>query len=262
MMDLDSYRAAALALGIPEPASDWWLSVNRPGVLLGSQLEGRLAGHLGGSPSLPRDVDWPIAPAAELGTVSDLPIPFIASIDCTNLPAHELDIDLPDGTLLFFSFVDLFDPYCQVIHVPTGTELDTRAAPVDDDGDPPEMLPFEPLHAVAARTFTGTEHGYPPQDGLTSTIDDNMLEKLAELTREPGELDTVFQIGGHPYVIRCNPEEDADDREQSWVLLAQMFLWARDDLELDGEIVYWTISRADLTNRRFDRVRITVEISG
>ncbi len=259
MIDTASYRTEMDEMGVPDSVSDWWLGVNRPGVLLGQSVEGPIAGQLGGVPLLPADFEWPVATAASLGSVIDLPVPFVASVDCAALPREGLDIDLPeDGHLLFFSFIDDFGPHCRVAYVPAGTVLTERAAPLDEQGDPPESLPLEQLRATAGLTFVGTEHGYPEQTGPGEIADANTLKRLEALTDTPG--DPIFQVGGHPYVIQSDPEGESEG--QYWILLAQMFLWKREYPDIAGDIVYWTIPREDLAAGRFDRAEVTIELGG
>ncbi|MFE2193043.1 hypothetical protein ACFXAQ_19740 [Streptomyces olivaceus] len=107
-----------------------------------------------------------------------------------------------------------------------------------------------------------------PGVSLPSTPpDDEMLDRHphAETLRDVWSDQTDdggdWQLGGHaanfddygdPVAGSAHPEDDDHDRDShpdDWVLLAQ---WCG----FPGGIVFWTIRRQDLAERRFDRVEV------
>lgn len=90
---------------------------------------------LGGLPNLPLEYDWPVAKRfrSRKKKRDELPMHFLAQIDCSEIP--EIDIDLPkEGILFFFGLVDECSAWDQenegqltrvifVSDVPADTEL-------------------------------------------------------------------------------------------------------------------------------------------
>ena len=119
----------------PENAQTW-ISLLRPAFHLRTLTEGEpTVSQLGGEPSLPSDVEWPVWEGHG-------PLSFVASVDCDQVPTAELDIPLPEsGTLNFFYFNGLGDGTVQyldpasvtggtrVIYVPADAEATPRHVP-------------------------------------------------------------------------------------------------------------------------------------
>lgn len=145
------------------PDAQTWIGLLRPGFHLRALAEDRqepVAAYLGGLPLLPEDVDWP-------QWKDHGPLDFVAALDCSQLPAADLDIPLPtDGQLLFFYFDGLggssvvyTDPDSvvngtRVLYIPADAELAERPAP---DG----MTPFPRLLLTGELITTVPDNANP-----------------------------------------------------------------------------------------------------
>lgn len=264
-----------------------WLGLLRPGARLevaaGSD-DG--VGRLGGLPSLPVDVEWPVWDGHG-------PLSLVASIDCGRLPATVLDIDLPSaGTLLFFYFDGQLDDGdalvlaedreswagARVLYVAADEEVTERGAPAG-------LKPYPVVPLTARVEMTATEPWHPsvraafaPGAPLGNRYDhpvcsQGFLEALWEFDEEVGH-----QIGGHAHSVQ-NPVEieiaeavldgavswedpRLSEEAGNWVLLAQFDSEdAADMMWGDAGALYWLIRPEDLAERRFERAMFTWQCS-
>ncbi|WP_267889916.1 DUF1963 domain-containing protein [Streptomyces sp. NRRL WC-3618] len=120
----EALRSLALQDLSPEDAEKW-LGLLRAGIRLEVATDTDDAvGRLGGLPSLPASAEWPVWEGHG-------PLSFVASIDCSRLPAAVLDIDLPEaGTLLFFYFDGQLDDGEALV---LAEDRDNRTAPGNDE---------------------------------------------------------------------------------------------------------------------------------
>lgn len=131
-----------------------------------------LVAYLGGLPLLPEDVEWP-------QWKDHGPLYFVAALDCSQVPAVQLDIPLPaSGQLLFFYFDGLGESSvaysdaesvvngARVLYVPADAEIAERAAP---EG----MTPYPRLLLTGELIATAPDNEHPaligafgdPKDG-------------------------------------------------------------------------------------------------
>ncbi|MEU8530481.1 YwqG family protein [Streptomyces sp. NPDC048629] len=134
----------------PEDVASAWPDPIRPGLRLRpAYASDVVVGRIGGDPQLPEHLPWPTWEGYG-------PLTFVASIDCSRVPADVQGLGLPeDGTLLFFLFdaridVAWFDlrerdlrGVSRVLHVPANSPVRQRATPA-------EITPH-PLTALAVR---------------------------------------------------------------------------------------------------------------
>jgi uncharacterized protein YwqG len=277
---------------LPPALAQRWTALIRPGMELHAAGPGeQRVGQLGGLPSLPDDMAWPVWDGeGSLG--------FIASIDCAQLPPGAFDIAIPDsGTLLFFYFdssdgifdpdqppktVGVWDPSslagAQVIYIPAGTPITERAAPSD-------ITAYEFVPLSATPIFTGPDwshsgfraacHDLPAED--RAFLDDhangdnfvNALRELAPLK--------WHHIGGHALPVQDAVEYEVaqaqlgvqspfDDQTiralheeaQHWTPLLQID--SDDEAEMSwGDLgtLYWLIRPDDLASQKFESASFT-----
>ncbi|WP_020660377.1 YwqG family protein [Amycolatopsis benzoatilytica] len=259
---------------LPPDVAEAWETVYRPAVRLTTGGAGARAGQLGGSPELPAGAEWP-------RWRGELPMNFVASVDCAALPRVPGGIELPaGGSLLFFYCDDWFEAegpvdltsLGAVLGVPAGAETAERTAP-----EGVEAYPRLDLSANVTGTFPGSEHEVLrrtlARDGRPLTDPDNWSEEFFDLLRESA-VAPYHQIGGCSWPVQGPPEDEValavlpDGSEDSayadealrWVLLAQ--------IDSDGDagmtwgdvgILYWLIRDDDLAAGRFDRVRCVMQ---
>lgn len=122
---------------LPPAVADSWIGLLRPAVRFRRAEAGDVVvGQLGGSPALPRELDWPRSAAGR-------PLGFVAGVDLGRVPVGSLDIPLPaDGMLLLFYRDPSEDPHerflisdpvpvgqpptAHIVFVPAGTETTMR----------------------------------------------------------------------------------------------------------------------------------------
>lgn len=269
----------------PENA-ETWVGLLRPAFHLKSLEPGETyAGHLGGEPLMPADLEWPTWPGHG-------PLHLVASIDCGQVPVEQLDIPLPDsGTLLFFYFdglgessVAYNDPDSvingtRVIHIPAGTETVVRTRP---DGASPyprldlsgELIATIPDNESAALIAAYGDPGDPVAYTDYPTIDPDGTEFWEALTAFRRDHSPHHRIGGYTLPIqgRVEPEgaqvfhpgDDEQDKIAREDLATRLVLLAQIDSEArtqmgwgDGGRLYWLISRDDLAAGRFEKTTFT-----
>jgi len=266
--------------------AETWISLLRPGFHLRALApDESVAGYLGGDPALPADLEWPAW--AEHG-----PLNFVAAIDCAEVPAHELDIPLPEsGQLLFFYYDGLGDSTVvytdsdsvingtRVIYVPADAEVALRSAP---EGLTPfprlllggDMIATAPDNENAALIAAYGDPDDPADyvDYPTTDADGNgFWDELTAFRRDHAP---HHRIGGYALPIQGSvepegaqvfhpgKEEQAETARKE--LAAQLVLLAQIDSDSrsamgwgDAGRLYWMIRRDDLTAGRFDKATFT-----
>ncbi|WP_371525168.1 YwqG family protein [Streptomyces sp. NBC_01283] len=278
----EELRALAQQYLSPETA-ERWLGLLRPGVCLGvGTSSDKAVGQLGGLPRLPAHAEWPWWDGYG-------PLSFIASVDCSMLPAGVLDIDLPEeGCLLFFYFdgqVDDGDALvlpedpeswagARVLYVAGGEVAVERAAPEELTPYPAVPLAARPEMTAAESWHPRVREAFAPEAPLGHRYDhpvcaQEFLEALWDFDGSVGH-----QIGGHAHPVQ-NPVEieiahaalggdtswddpRLSDEAGGWVLLAQIDSEnAADMMWGDCGALYWLIRPQDLAERRFERAMFT-----
>ncbi|MET9759999.1 YwqG family protein [Streptomyces sp. NPDC006372] len=282
----EALRSLALQ-HLPPNIAEQWLGLLRPSIRLGIATgSDSVVGQLGGQPKLPTGTRWPVWEGHG-------PLSFVASIDCAALPAHTLNIDLPEtGTLLFFYFDGQLDdgdalvlaedrdswPGARLLYVQADEGLRERETPGELRPYPlvpltarVEMTAADPWHPSIRGTFApgaplGQRYDHP-------VCTQEFLEALWEFD------DTVgHQVGGHAHSVQ-NPVEieiaeavlegpvswedpRLSDEAGRLVLLAQFdsedaagMMWG------DSGALYWLIHPQDLAEQRFDRAIFTWQCS-
>lgn len=247
-----SIRAVALSRNISDPVTEAVIGLVRPHIEL-FQQEGGTAGQFGGNPALPPDVPWPTLSAYQ-GQPSE-PVAFAASVQCSQLPLDGIDIDVPrNGQLLFFSALDHDDDRGSMVYVPADANAVERSAP--------EGMSYGPMPASALGVRVG----------WSTPLGDPMLTDLANQSREdhpyrqadfryllwhapaPGE--HLIQIGGNVATEEEHPLWLVEQPYRDWTTLAEFTVEPgfRSGTDGNGCYFFYSIRKADLTNRRFDRV--------
>ncbi|WP_190132329.1 YwqG family protein [Streptomyces mashuensis] len=278
-MTQSSTGAALRALArthLPADVAEQWIGLLRPGIRLVAAGEGEpVVGQLGGRPALPEGVEWPV-------WEGNGPLSFIASVDCAALPVRELDVALPvDGTLAFFyfdgqlgehgeGFLSTDDPDgaagARVLHIPAGAVTTERHTP-----DELDAYPAVPL--TARLTTTAPDHCHHAAEELLKDIDvpAELDDAINDVTDDVGH-----RIGGYAVPVQGPVEDEVAhgvlgpgtswndprvvEEARRWTLLAQFD--TDDDADMmwgDCGALYWLIRPEDLSARRFDRVRITMQ---
>ncbi|TVT62612.1 DUF1963 domain-containing protein [Amycolatopsis rhizosphaerae] len=285
-------RLVELARGqLPDAVAEAWIALFRPAVRLIAVGSGVAVGHLGGNPSLPVGMPWPVWP--DVG-----PLTHVASLDCGSLPREALDIPLPAaGRLLFFYFdgryqLDHDDPWldmaepdqpegAQVVFIPDGVAVRERSAP-------PGLRPYPRVDLAGVPMMTGPQREHILLDQVSVPGGLSLAEAVDGLSVNGYAGTDVFcevvyqvdegrwpnhQVGGFsdPWqgaaeseiaglVLDGVPWGDPRFAEEAarWVLLAQFdsdgeMLWG------DAGALYWLIRRDDLAAGRFDRARFTMQ---
>jgi uncharacterized protein YwqG len=143
------FRRTAIERGFPPAEVDRFAEFLRFAIWTGERRDGVLAARGGGLPRLPLGMPWP---SSDNG-----PLPFIASVDCADLPRIDGLALPPDGSLLFFLHhenaheeydVTREQQHARVVYVPAGTDTETAREPEDTDG----------MFCNTRLTFVGREH--------------------------------------------------------------------------------------------------------
>ncbi|MFD8594975.1 DUF1963 domain-containing protein [Kitasatospora sp. NPDC059646] len=242
--DLDTrvgrFRATAAEEGLPPEYVERWIRAVRPAVYLAAGGDGPTAAVLGGEPLLPADE------------------PLAASVDLAALPPGATGLPLPaDGWLLLFGEPVIGGPRPPaagaVRYVPAGATPFRRAG--DDGAATLWAQPCSPMDDSFALDTWGED------------ADDEQCELADELAtawastgghRPPW----ILQLGGHPASPQFDPVHDARDEtgEPDWALLAS-YRPGEAAGAPDSAVIHWLIRPADLTARRFDRVRRYVDMA-
>ena len=262
-----------------------WIGLLRPAFHLRTLApDESVAGYLGGDPLLPADVEWP-------QWEGHGPLNFIAAIDCAQVPAHELDIPLPEsGQLLFFYYDGLGDSSVaytdpdsvihgtRVIYIPDGADVDERPAPDELTPYPRLLLGGEMIATAPDNENAALIAAYGDPD-TTDYIDypttdadgDGFWNELSAFRRDHWP---HHRIGGYALPVQGSVEPEAarvfhpGKEEEATIaakqLASQLVLLAQIDSDSrsgmgwgDAGRLYWMISRDDLTAGRFDKATFT-----
>ncbi|MGI5170407.1 YwqG family protein [Spirillospora sp. CA-253888] len=273
---------------LPSAVAEQWISLIRPAVRLRHRTKGRrLVGQLGGLPSLPPQVPWPVW--EDRGSLN-----FVAALDCAHLPAASLDLAVPQAGSLLFFYLDpedgLFDPDyppdmvtgepatlagAQVLYVPPDAVTVERQAPFDVD-------PYERVELTAQLMATGPDFSHPELRAATR----NLPAWEQRFMDEPGsgyglrdELAACLPpprhwLGGHAL-----PVQDAVEMEVAYTHLSGRVPWQDPALQQEGcgwrllaqfdsddlagmrwgdiGTLYWLIRPHDLAAHRFGAASFT-----
>jgi Domain of unknown function (DUF1963) len=266
--------------------AETWIGLLRPAFHLRALAEDeQVAGYLGGDPLLPAGIEWP--QWDEHG-----PLNFVAAIDCSQVPARELDIPLPEaGQLLFFYFDGLGDNTVaytdpdsvihgtRVLYLAADADVAVRTAP---EGLTPyprlllggEMIATAPDNENAALIAAYGDPDDPVAycDYPTTEADGNgFWDELSAFRRDHWP---HHRIGGYALPVQGSVEPEAahvfhpGKEEQATaarkelaselVLLAQIDSDSRSGMGWgDAGRLYWMIRRDDLAAGRFDKATFT-----
>ncbi|WP_047870389.1 DUF1963 domain-containing protein [Nocardiopsis sp. RV163] len=258
---LDRFREQALDRGVPADDVDRWLGLARPKLRTARDGGGTVVGRLGSPLMLPPDAPTP-------GTLwGDDPDnrddhQLIATLDLAAIPPEATDIPLPpDGRLLLFANVELDEFVIPggAVYVPAGTPVEERESSPGYEPyeyDSPEDLDEELRRTGDLRLVPGVGLPSCPVEEEALALHPR-AETLRKIWSEQSDGGGEWQIGGYaadfdgygdPARASAFPEEGEQwSSPEDWVLLAQ---W----VGVPMGILYWTITRQDLKERRFDRV--------
>ncbi|MFJ9004417.1 DUF1963 domain-containing protein [Streptomyces canus] len=275
---LRPFRDKALARGIPVEDVERWMDTARPCATLAAGGDGPVVGRFGGPLLLPVGVPHPFHP-------------FVASIDLAALPADATDLPLPsDGHLLLFAYPEDFgdrESMGSAVYVPAGTTVEERDkegwAWFENDDEYQEVFAQFPQETLRATVDVSLPYHYwveiPEEPRWVPLPGHPHSEELAHVWAETHDdiaSSGRLQLGGYAdqeavdtdpvgTAVWCAVQEAAagrwgggepvSDDLADWVLLAEWNPWI-DGLE--GATVHWSIQRADLAARRFDRAFTTV----
>ena len=240
--------------------------------------DGPVVGRFGGPLLLPVGMPHPF-------------YPFVASIDLAALPADATDLPLPsDGHLLLFAYPEDFgarESMGSAVYVPAGTAVEERDkegwAWFENDDEYQEVFAQFPQETLRATVDVSLPYHYwveiPEEPRWVPLPGHPRSEELAAVwaeTHDDVASSGQLQLGGYAdqeavdtdpvgRAVWCAAQEAAagrwgggepvSDDLADWVLLAEWNPWI-DGLE--GATVHWSIQRADLAARRFDRAFTTV----
>ncbi|MFC8369665.1 DUF1963 domain-containing protein [Streptomyces sp. NPDC057239] len=257
---LDRVREKALARGVPSGEVERWLDAARPCATLVPHGDGPVVGRFGGPALLP--AGFPDLPKRTY---------LIASLDLPALPADATTLPLPrDGALLLFarSYDEGLDAGGEAVYVPAGTPVEER--PLDSGhapGDAWEGLDSGLRRAGELRLrydvslpdneslFDPAEHPHAP--ALRGAWNDVRHEDRHLLGASHLQLDGYSTDPyGETDLVTCAAWREADrtgrpPRPEAWALLAQWYGFAY----IAGD-VYWTITRQNAAERRFDEATV------
>lgn len=258
---LDRFREQAGERGVPADDVDRWLGLARPALRTAPDGGGPVVGRLGSPLLLPPDVPTP-ATVVEPDYRNEYQL--IVTLDLAAIPPGATDLPLPpDGHVLLFANVELEDEELAggAVYVPAGTPVEEREASVDYEAygyDSPEDLDESLRRSPDLRLVPGVSLPSCPLDVETRAAHPH-AETMQAIWSEQSDEGGEWQLGGHAYDFdgmgdpaRESADQehgDHDSRPEDWVVLAQ---W----VGVPMGILYWTITRQDLEERRFDRVRV------
>ncbi|MEU8709636.1 DUF1963 domain-containing protein [Streptomyces sp. NPDC048565] len=246
------------------------MATARPCATLTPHADGPVVGRFGGAPLLPAGF-------------LDLPqrTHLIASLDLAALPEDATNLPLPpDGLLHLFarSYDDGLEAGGEAVYVPAGTAVAERSLdhgyhPQDAwahlDRDPQEGVelrlhhdvslpdneslldPAEYPHANELRNAWAQvrNEDHPPHSGPRLQIDGFPTDAYGETDLLTASAWLAARTAGKPLGKPANPGETP--RPEDWALLTQWY-----GAPYIGGDVYWTITRQNLTARRFDEVTV------
>jgi hypothetical protein len=243
----EQFRAEALGHGFSESEVERWTPLVRPcGVYReGGQRVGRFGGPI-------------MVPAG----VGDRWFPLVATIDCAAVPPEMTDLALPsDGLLLFFGYPEE-DGMGDVVHVPSGTEVQERplhpgAAHDEDFPEIYQELQRGDIHLVPGLSL--------PFTGETEAVAEALATKWGEHhslfllggygTEYDGRLPAEWAAGNAAWHATEEPRSDRAAASEHWVSLAELTVYRPGG----GATMFWAIHRNDLAACRFDRTQFVVD---
>ncbi|MFE4538673.1 DUF1963 domain-containing protein [Streptomyces scopuliridis] len=186
---------------LPVELRQRWLELVRPALHFYGRGDGDGDGDgptvwwYGGEPDLPDDVPWPVLEG--MG-----PLNYVATLDCSGVPRHGLDIPLPeDGRLVFFIHEDLGETArdrATVIHVPASTATRPRRCPEETLGSvfAHETEQFLVVKGVVP-TIPDTGTVMVTALGIPGECGEDLAHCLDDLEQELPWWQS--QVGGHPH---------------------------------------------------------------
>ncbi|WP_052397425.1 DUF1963 domain-containing protein [Streptomyces sp. NRRL F-5123] len=240
---------------------DRWIGHVRPCAVLRPDGEGPVAGRFGGPLLLPAEVPDPWHP-------------YVGYVDFAALPKDSTDLPLPpDGRLLLFAGIwELWDG-CnrgRAVYVPADAPVAERDSltwtayegnGIDEFREIFDHFPQGELRVAAEPDLPGESPGGFPHGDRLQAVWGDVVRRRRHL-----------QIGGYPAnselqmetIASCAVEEAEQGRwgggepvsgaGEDWVMLA---FWDADVADREGTEMQWSIQRADLEARRFDRTYVT-----
>lgn len=229
---------------------------------------------LGGSPSLPKGMDWP----SWKGT----PLAFLAQIDLSELPRPiPLEHWPSDGMLYFFYDAEQqtwgFDPNdrgsWRVLYSPGPTPPPTSAV-MPESAFPEFALRFEQIHSLPEIERSGVS---------AKDVPDETFDRFEELKLLPFDGEPLHQMGGYPDPVQnddmelecqlasngvyCGGDREVDPRAAGleggagdWQLLLQID--TDEDVDMmwgDAGMLYFWIRTEDLKKRDFSNVWMVLQ---
>lgn len=256
---LDRFREQALDKGVPADDVDRWLRLARPSLRTAPDGSGLVVGRLGSPLLLPPDVP---TPGMEWDTDDRRDDQLIVTLDLAAIPPGATDLPLPpDGHVLLFANVALEDELLDggAVYVPAGTPVEERAVRLDYEPygyDSPEELDDWLRSTGELRLVSGVSLPSCPLDDETAAGHPH-AKVLQDVWSEQSDGGGQWQLGGYAYDFDGYGDPARGSAHQGpgaghsspedWVVLAQ---W----VGVPMGILYWTITRQDLQERRFDRV--------
>jgi hypothetical protein len=266
--------------------AETWIGLLRPSHHLRALTPGEpVVAYLGGEPLLPAGAEWPVWEGHG-------PLSFVAALDCSQVPAKELDIPLPtSGQLLFFYFDGLGDSSViysdpdsvvhgtRVLYVPADAEVAERRAPEGTSPYPRLLLGGELIATAPDNENAALIAAYGNPDDPVDycdypTTDPDGTGFWDALTSFRRDHAPHHRIGGYALPVQGAVEAEgaqvlhpgtAEDavaaRKQAvsqLVLLAQIDSDSRSGMGWgDSGRLYWMIRRDDLAAGRFGEATFT-----
>ncbi len=233
---------------LPSAVAEQWIALMRPAVRLKRRAKGHQpVGHLGGLPTLPPQVPWPVWP--DRGSLN-----FVAALDCAQLPTAALDLAVPAAGMLLFFYLDpedgLFDPEyppgvvtgdpatqagARVLYVPPDTAAVERPAPFD-------VEPYERVELAAQLMATGPDFTHPQLRSATGHLPEWEQQFMADSANGDALHDELARcmpsprhwLGGHAL-----PVQDAVEMQAAYTHLSGRADWQ--DPALEQEARRWRL---------------------
>ncbi|MBE1558827.1 YwqG family protein [Nonomuraea africana] len=251
---------------LPADTADRLLALLRPTIQLSIAQDAQpVVGRLGGAADLPDGLSWPVGPDSR-------PLSLVATLDCAQLAAYEVDIELPeDGTLLFF--VAFGGDGDAVIYVPAGTPTLRQS---EGWVHPEELLTAQTVLTWPDNVQPELAQAFGGGSAVIPAVWHHVAagREFMEVVGEYGHRHhgSRHQVGGHAMVLQSPFEAVAAERQgagwydeesfyaeaRQWVLLLQLdetphMIWG------DGAHITWGIRRDHLAARDFSRTVFDVQ---
>lgn len=227
---------------------------------------------IGGKPDMPENFVW-------YRNESDEPLTFLMQINCAEIHEYDKDGVFPEKGMLYFFYDIENQPW-------ESDDQDGKGYAVYYyDGDlsllvptdfPDEYAPEECccygyadmnciVDEIAVRFFSKNDlPSYEDHENLCGNVNFNYDEydnaKTAILGYDTSEYsEDYFKLGGYSDVIQCGLTEEFDE---DYVQLCQLSTFESDNCGFmfgDGGNLYFYISKSDLAEKRFDKVKISLQ---